>query len=379
MKHCNRSIVTALLLVVAVVLQTTALHSTAQAQRLHALILADTSPWADWGRYQVSVQMDSMVMMSLFATNVPEHQLVLDNFDMTENVLSDPARITQRIEQISVGPNDTLFFYFSGHGGQDDRGHYLALAGGRLYRDQIRAVVQQKGARLSVILTDCCNQRADGQDFGAPAMDMEPPASVTPLFRSLFFEPQGIVDINGSSPGEAAFFTPLDSESEAPPGSLFTSQIERFVYRFKQQRTTWDHLLRSVSLNVHLAFRAGYPGGAVGGKGGKFQSDQNVYAYEYPGMPAKQGPRTGFTVRDHRNQGVMVIQVRAGFPASQVYDLAARRYVSLQPGELIVAANNIPIRTVAEIVDVTRASPQVMRLKIRNQRGEREVLMRLRY
>ncbi len=96
-------------------------------------------------------------------------------------------------------------------------------------------------------------------------------------------------------------------------------------------------------------------------------------------MPAKQGPRTGFTVRDHRNQGVMVIQVRAGFPASQVYDLSARRYVSLQPGELIVAANNIPIRTVAEIVDVTRASPQVMRLKIRNQRGEREVLMRLRY
>ena len=225
MRDFNRSIFTALWLFVAVVLQTTVLHSTAQAQRLHALILTDTSPWADWGRYQTSVEMDSMVMMSLFATNVPKHQLVLDNFDLAENVLSDPARITQRLEQIQVGPNDTLFFYFSGHGGHDDRGHYLTLAGGRLYRDQIRAIVQQKGARLSVILTDCCNQRAAGQEFGAPAMDMEPPASVTPLFRSLFFEPQGIVDINGSSPGEAAFFTPLDSESEALPGSLLPARL----------------------------------------------------------------------------------------------------------------------------------------------------------
>jgi hypothetical protein len=280
--------------------------------------------------------MDSSVMMSLFATNVPEHQLVFHNEEIADNASGDPARIKQLIKSIAAGPNDSFVVYFSGHGGNDDRGQYLSFAGGRLYRDELRALMQQKGARLNVIITDCCNQRADGEDFGAPAMDMQPPPAVTPLFQSLFFQPSGIVDINGSSPGEAAFFAPLDDESGALPGSLFTSQMERFIYRYKQQPSSWDHFLRSVSLNVHLAFRAGYPAGAVGGKGGRFQSDQNVYAYEYPGMPPKQGPRTGFVVRDQQNQGAMITKVRAGFPASQVYDLSTRRYVSLQPGELLL-------------------------------------------
>jgi hypothetical protein len=365
--------------IVAVIFCLLSLPTTAQAQRMHAVILSDTSPWANWGLFLPSVTMDTASMFSLCATNVPEGQLEFHPLEISENALGDPRQIARFIQDIRVAPNDTLLFYFSGHGGHDDRGQYLAFAGGRLYRDELRALMKQKGARLNVIITDCCNQRMDGEDFAAPSMDMEPPPAVTPLFRSLFFEPQGLVDINSSSPGEAAFFAPLGGPPEAPVGSLFTIQIANFVYRFRQQRTTWDHFMRSVSLNVHLAFRSGYPNGAVGNKGGKFQSDQNVYAYEYPGMPAKQGPRSGFTVRDSQNRGAVITQVRAGFPASQVYDLSARRYVALQPGEVIVAANNLPIRTVAEIVDVIKNSPQVMRLKIRNSRGDREVLMRLRY
>lgn len=355
------------------------LPTVAHAQRLHAMIVSDTSPWANWGRFLPSVTMDSASMFSLCATNVPERQLEFHPYEISENALGDPRRIAEFIQDVRVAANDTLLFYFSGHGGNDDRGQYLAFAGGRLYRDELRALLKQKGARLTVIITDCCNQRLDGEDFAAPSMDMEPPPAVTPLFRSLFFEPRGLVDINSSSPGEAAFFAPLGGPPEAPIGSLFTIQVANFVYRFRQQRTTWEHFMRSVSLNVHLAFRSGYPNGAVGSKGGKFQSDQNVYAYEYPGMPAKQGPRSGFTVRDSQNQGAVITQVRAGFPASQVYDLSAQRYVALQPGEVIVAANNLPIRTVAEIVAVIKNSPQVMRLKIRNSRGDREVLMRLRY
>ena len=373
MRHFIRSIVTALILVAGIG------HSTAQGQRLHALVLTDLSPWANWGRYQMSVQMDSSVMTTLFATNVPEHQLVCHDEIIAENASGDPVRIKQLVKSIAAGPDDTFVVYFSGHGGSDDRGQYLSFAGGRLYRDELRRLMQEKGARLNVIITDCCNQRADGEEFSYPSMDTRSPPTVTPLFQSLFFQPSGIVDINGSSPGEAAFFVPLDDESGASHCSLFTSQIESFIYRYRQHSCSWAHFLRSVSLNVHLAFRAGYPSGAFGGKGGRFQSDQSVYAYEYPGMPAKQGPRTGFVVRDQHNQGAMITSVRAGFPASQVYDLSARRYGTLHPGELIVEGNNVPVGTVAEIVELVKNSPQVMRLKIRNQRGDREVLMRLRY
>lgn len=352
----------------------------AQTPRMHTMIVSDVSPWADWGRYELNVQMDSSIVHSLLATNVPDAQLEIHHYQIFEDALGHPEKLKEFIRGVSPRPADTVVFYFSGHGGHDDRGHYLALAGGRLYRDEVRELLAEKGCRLNVIITDCCDQRSDGQAFGAPAMDMEPPRQVTPLFQSLFFRPRGTVDINSSSPNEAAFFTPFGNNGDGPAGSLFTSQVERFVYRYKQQSTNWEHFLRSVSLNVHLAFRAAYPNGAVSGKGGKFQTDQNVYAHEYPGMPEKQGPRTGFTIREHSPQGAMITQVRAGYPASNVYDLAAQQYRSLQPGEVVVAANNQPTRTVSELLAVIQESPQVMRLTIRSsRRGERDVLIRLRY
>jgi hypothetical protein len=354
--------------------------SVASGQRLHAIILNDTSPWAQWGEYQLKVVLDGAIMRSLVATNVPSRQLSSYPYDLSSDEAAVPGRILALVRSIHATPADAVLFYFSGHGGNDDRGQYLALAGGRLYRDQIRAAVDQTGCRLGVILTDCCNQRSDGRAFGVPMMEMEPPPQVTPLFRSLFFQPAGLVDINASSPGEAAFFYPLDAELDVPAGSIFTSQVEQFVYRYKNQPSTWEHFLRSVSLNVHLAFREHYPHGAVGAKGGTFQSDQNVYAFEFPGMPAREGTRSGMTIREYQHEGVMIIRVRPGYPAAQVYDLARRQYVSLQPGEMVIAANEQPIRTVPELVEAVRTSPQVLRLRVRSpQRGEHDVLMRLRY
>ncbi len=348
----------------------------AAAQRLHAIVIADTSPWAGWGRHVSDVVLDSSMMQAVFSTNVPEQRLTLHIFQIGENALGDPGQVRQFIQQVPAASEDTVVVYFTGHGGNDDRGHYLAFAQGRLYREEIRALLEAKGARLNVLLTDCCNQRADGEDFCAPYIEMEPPPVVTPLFQSLFFEPRGLVDINSSSPGEGAF---LGSPGEGA-GSLFTGQFARFVERFRQQKTSWEHLLRSVSLNVHLAFRQTYPNGASGGKGAAVQRDQNVYAYRYPGMPAQQGPRTGFTVRDQRRSGAMIIRVRPDFPAGQVYDLSAKRYRALQPGEWIVAANSQPVRNVTKLSEIVKQSPQVMRLTIRNPRGhETDVLMRLRY
>ena len=139
--------------------------------------------------------------------------------------------VSELITELSVTANDTIFFYYSGHGGNDDRGHYLGLPQGRLYRSELRQLLENKGARLVVLITDCCNQRSDGQAFGAPYMDMEPPAKVSPLFESLFLLPKGTVDINSSSPGEAAYFFPFGSETELAPSSIFTGEFVSFLDR----------------------------------------------------------------------------------------------------------------------------------------------------
>lgn len=350
------------------------------AQTVHAVVVADVSPSAQWGAFQLSVQMDGAILRSALARNLPEGQLNLQNFIIEEDQYGTPTAVSELIAELPVKANDTIFFYYSGHGGNDDRGHYLALPQGRLYRSELRQLLENKGARLVVLITDCCNQRSDGQAFGAPYMDMEPPTKVSPLFESLFLLPKGTVDINSSSPGEAAYFFPFGSETELAPSSIFTGEFVSFLDRFSDRQLTWGQLVQVVSLNVHLAFRAAYPKGASVAKGQSVQRDQNVYVSDYPGMPPSEGPRTGFSIREQEGKGVIITQVRAGYPAARVFDISTRRYRSLAIGEKIVGCNGELIETVAQLLEAVRKSPQIMRLTISGEDSrEHDVLLRLRY
>ena len=77
------------------------LPTVAHAQRLHAMIVSDTSPWANWGRFLPSVTMDSASMFSLCATNVPERQLEFHPYEISENALGDPRRIAEFIQDVA--------------------------------------------------------------------------------------------------------------------------------------------------------------------------------------------------------------------------------------------------------------------------------------
>ena len=142
---------------------------------------------------------------------------------------------------------------------------------------------------------------------------------------------------------------------------------------------TWNDLLLEVGTNVHLAFRTGYPQGAKIAKGSAVQHDQTVYAIEYPNMPEKQGPRTGVKVRDENGRGAMIFAVDADSPATKVYDLTTKKYVSLRPGQLIVSANGKPITSASDLSASVVASPQILRFTIEDGRSKTEYLMRLRY
>jgi hypothetical protein len=247
--------------------------------------------------------------------------------------------------------------------------------------------LEKKGARLNVLLSDCCNVRGDGFAHFAPGIRPEPPSRPTPLFGSLFLKPSGWVDLNASSPGEAAFFRNLPAAgldrlgTHELPGSMFTSALTGFLQRRRELPLSWHDLVRELSVDVHLAFRTNYPHGAAPAKGLATQTAQHVYAITCPGMPDKFGPRTGLTVRNFESKGALISQITAGSAAARAYEVVRRQYVELRPGEIIIKANDTPIQSGAEFTDVVAKSPQLMRLLIRRggSGASAEYLLTLRY
>ena len=352
----------------------------AGAQKLHVLVVSDQSEWAHWGEHLPNIIMDVVHLSAVLENNVPTRQLDLQSMPI-EMQPGSPGDILNQLKGFRVGTDDTLMFYFTGHGEVDDKGHYLNLEMGKLYRSRIMETMLGKHPRLAVLITDCCNVRGDKFAYMAPNVQTQPPQTVAPLFQTLFFDPKGVVDINSSSPGESAFFFTLKDEFELPQGSLFTRTFSKYLEKHRQQTASWDNLLTTLSFQVHQAFRENYPAGVKSSVKGRIkQEGQTVYAIAYPGMPDKKGPRTGITVRDHAGTGALIIDVLPRYPGAHVFDIAENRYASLKPDQVILKANGKEVPAAKDFDEIAKTSPQVLRLTIDDpQLGNRDYLMRLRY
>lgn len=352
----------------------------AYAQNLHAILVADLSPSAEWGKYTGAVAMDITQVSVMLSMNMPESRLQILPMRIEENQDSTPENILAAIESVQVRPEDSLLFYYTGHGAADDQGHYLSLARGKLYRKKLLSALQKKEAKMTTLITDCCNTRSDGYMYAAPAFQVEPPSQPTALFNALFLSPTGVVDIISSSPGESAFFTPVDEQRDEFPSSIFTKELTTWVDQHKAHPHTWDDIVRAVSLRVHNSFHSHYPKGASVAKGGIVQKEQNVFAIQYPGIPPATGPRTGLVVRDFQGKGAVITEVAPKSPATQVFRIDRNKFVTLQPQQVILSINDVPTPTTELVVKQVGSSPIIMKLKIRDvSLGTFDVLLRMKY
>lgn len=352
----------------------------ASAQVLHAVIVGDVSPSAGWGKYTSAVAMDMTLVSIAIAENMPERQFNLVRFEISEDEYSSPANVLATVNELTVGSGDAILFYFTGHGSVDDKGHFLSLANGKLYRKDLLAALAAKQARMVALITDCCNTRSDGYLYASPYVEVTSPRVPTPLFKRLFLDSRGIVDITSSSPGESAFFAPYQEDPPGSPGSIFTTAWVNWIDQEKHNSRSWDELIRGVSLRVHQAFRDFYPKGATVAKGAPIQTDQNVYPFQYPGMPKSEGPRTGLVVRDFPGRGAVITDVAQESPASQAFLIRQDRFVSLRPQQVIVSVNGKATSSTGAVADAIRQSPQILRLSVRDpMQGTFEVLIRMRY
>jgi hypothetical protein len=86
---------------------------------VHAVIVGDTSPAAQWGEYGVNITMDTTAMFASLISGLPKDQCRIYPLTLEDDDSSNPKNVLQRIADISLAPHDTLLFYFSGHGGAD--------------------------------------------------------------------------------------------------------------------------------------------------------------------------------------------------------------------------------------------------------------------
>ncbi len=104
-------------------------------------------------------------MERLFRENVPKSRLDLVLMEIDEIT---PDNILETVKKVEIDGNDTLVFYYSGHAANDagsdvgSGGHYFQIKDEigkpvELQRRTLLASLKDKKARMTVLLTDCCN------------------------------------------------------------------------------------------------------------------------------------------------------------------------------------------------------------------------------
>ncbi len=178
---------------------------------IHCLITVDTK-----SNIKETCKQDARTMHSIVGT-LSELGYPVKNHYLHGKAL-EAQNITLWLDQSNVSPNDTLIFYYSGHGLENfvssSPWPLLSLQNGKELFDSgslIRAL-QTKNSRLLVVITDCCNSSPfrvkSLLHFPALAQQkLSEKTSLRPVMENLFIRSRGIVSLTASKRGYVAIGT----------------------------------------------------------------------------------------------------------------------------------------------------------------------------
>ena len=165
-----------------------------------------------------------------------------------------PAEVTKWLSRVKTGPTDTLLIYFSGHGEMDSRygTHWLLFdktRDNRLARDVLERRLQEKPARLKMLITDTCSKMVNTEGLTARKVAfVGVEGRVSFYAKNLFLEHTGFLNVTAALPGKlaygdtdiGAYFTraiadSLNSNTDKMPQDNFLSWIE--VFNAAKERT----------------------------------------------------------------------------------------------------------------------------------------------
>ncbi|MFN4283413.1 MAG: DM9 repeat-containing protein [Alphaproteobacteria bacterium] len=188
------------------------------AQTLQAILIADTND-ASIG---ISVKKDFENLKRLLQ-QVSGYTGMKLEMQALEGPQVTLANVRAAVNAVKPGTNDTIFFYYSGHGyrtyNKTTRFPYLYISNQGQDFGEIVAELRKKSPRLLIAVTDSCNNVMDLPVASAMASRMaSAPPDYKKTFSRLWLDAAGEIAISSTSEGEYAW-------GDDDVGGFFTKRL----------------------------------------------------------------------------------------------------------------------------------------------------------
>lgn len=187
------------------------LCSGAEAQTFHAIIFADTQD----KRIGASTKLDMSNMQNML---VEAQSSLVGKMEFVYYIYPDsycsPQMLRKVLDNIKCGPEDVVFFYYTGHGvrsihdtspypqmclGQHDQSQMISLEG-------VDRALAKKNPRLRFVVADCCNSESE---YVTPKLEISKGNSMINSkkevnYEKLFMGKYGSAIVSSSKAGETS-------------------------------------------------------------------------------------------------------------------------------------------------------------------------------
>ncbi|WP_337176247.1 hypothetical protein [Paludisphaera sp.] len=326
----------------------------APGPRLRILIVGDR--WDAGVGKDVEVNIESTV--ATFRTNMRPESFEIRALGRAEFTRDG---VLGAVAREPIGPDDALMVMVMAHGAFDPRsGAYLHMDGrAALFASELSAAIRARGNRLGVLLYESC-QQVRPVPFPGPAARVGVPPEDMYLFRTLFLEARGYLEMHAAEPGQLALclpkFVQQGIQDAGHRGSLFTQCFLDVLNRNAGERhRSWESIAEEVAGDVGARFAQEWPNGfQVGGGFGpmaRVQRTQRSRLLARAPAWTSYSDRVGLTVEETVNAAeVVVTRVHPGGPA-------ARLAVPFAPGDTISRMAGRPIQTPADFAVAADQAP----------------------
>jgi len=197
---------------------------------IHALLLSDDTP--DSGLRE-EVHIDINKVRKLLTTVSKQTKLGL-KLTVLQGENATFSKITGWIDSLPQSSKNIIFVYFAGHGFRppllSDQWPYLVLPDRSkpINSNWLAEKLENKRARLSILLSDCCN--ITDERFISKRWKGARREESLPGLKKLFLEATGSIIGSAASPGEFAFCS-------LKQGGIFTDYLLSSLYRACQKKS----------------------------------------------------------------------------------------------------------------------------------------------